>query len=658
MSVKSLVAGGVDSTFTLYRDYSVVGKEMKESFLKSKTALAKNAERFVFKLSDSNDKEGILGLSYGSFLLLTLLDRFDLDSAFSLDEKKKLHNSIMELLAYVKNHGFDVSPFSKDETNEKFFKGGRTSFIESLTWSMSCFLYARRMSKNKLLDFEQDELDDMTEMIAKSLVLLVDNVIRPNGELGYVEGCEDYLGWGPLTGCLEASLYFTHSVCETFGDIEDTMLGNAELGISKDWEFIAKINEACSKLPGKQRKGGGRQIDIVDQFQQICLVVGKNVFKKYEKSLGKKFFYADGSEIQNNEQISYSLQSPVLLNQIYVVLTTIYVNYHNKVREDEGEEAFKELGAILKNAVDMVHETYTDLRRKGKENIVNREYATFTEKHPNKEIGQKLGGERINVAVLEALIIKARAMIITYVSKYPEKEIGDVLDIIEKTRAEDDWLWSHVGYDLQQTERSISAIREFYDYYEGYQKACAEKNSEDLQAIKDDYESKYQALSEGLKSAQANYEEQLRLMEERYKTQTETQVQEIKAQYKLEGVVREIVEETVKTSFVDLLTSTLDKIAQDNKTAKDTLGENEKKVKESISNFVGSFLLPFNFSVNNVRANSAWAESDQELLETMKADLSSFIEEWMYQVCRKNRPGAQDKETVLRMLFDDKNQEK
>ena len=657
MSVKRLVAGGTESTFTLYRDYSVVGKEMKDSFLKSKAALSKSSDRFVFKLSDNNDKEGILGLSYGTFLLSTLLDRFDLDSAFSLDEKKKLHNSVIALLEHVKAHGFDVSPFSKDETNEKFFKDGKISFIESLTWAMSCFLYARRMNKRKLLDFEQEEMDEMTEIIAKALVLLVDNVIRSNGEIGYVEGCDDYIGWGPLTGCTEPALYFTHSVCETFGDIEDTMLGNAELGINKDWEFIAKINEACSKLPGRQRKGAGRQIDIVDQFQQICLIVGKNIYTKYEKSLGKRYFYADGSEIQSNDQISYSLQSPVLLNQIYVVLTTIYVNYHNKVREDEGEEAFKEMGATLKNAVDMVYETYTDLRRKGKENIVNREYATFTEKHPNKEIGQKLGSERINVAVLEALIIKARAMIITYVSKYPEKEIGELLDIIEKTRAEGEWLWSHVGYDLQQTERSISAIREFYDYYEGYQKACAEKNSDDLQAIKDDYESKYLVLTEGLKNAQANYEEQLRLMEERYKAQTENQVRAVKEQYKLEGVVREIVEETIKESFVALFIATLDRISQDNRTAKDTLSDEDKKVKESIANFVASFLLPYNFAVNNSRANSSWAESDTELIETMKSDLSMFIEEWMYQVCRKNRPGSQNKEAVLSTLLIDESKD-
>ena len=86
--------------------------------------------------------------------------------------------------------------------------------------------------------------------------------------------------------------------------------------------------------------------------------------------------------------------------------------------------------------------------------------------------------------------------------------------------------------------------------------------------------------------------------------------------------------------------------------------ENEKRVKKSISDFVASFLLPFNFAVNNARANSAWAESDQELMETMKGDLSSFVEEWMYQVCRKNRPGSQDKEAVLSTLFNEENKEK
>lgn len=645
--------------FALYRDYHLVGKEMKEDFVKSKLTLTKNSDRFVFKFSEDNEEEGLLGLAYGSFLMLTMLDRFELKAAFSIEERKKIHNTIIALLEYVEKNGFDVSPFAKDEVNKDFFGKGKDSFIESLTWSMSCFLYAVRAQRKELLEFTKEEEDRLIKWIAHSLIILVDNVVRSNGERGYTEGCTDYIGWGPLTRCSEASLYFTHSVCETFGDIEDTMLGNEELEISKDWELIARINEVCSKILVSSGRGTvKRQVDIVDRFQQICLIVGENVFKKYEKSLGKKFFYADGSEIANNEQISYSMQSPVLLNQLYVVLTAIYVNYHKKVEEDEGEEAFKELSAKLKNAVDLVYETYTDLQNKSREHIVNREYAMFTERHPQKEIAQRLSSEKINVAVLEALIIKARAMIITYVSKYPEKEIGDVLKTIENGHFEDQWLWSNYGYNLQQTERSISAILEFYDYYEQYQKPCAEKNSKELQGLKDEYEAQRKDWENKLKREKEDYQKLLKQAKQDYEERLQVETQAIEAKYKLEGIVRAIVHDAVRTSFVDLFTSTLDKIAKDNKTAKDTLTEDEKKVKQSIANFISSFLIPFNFASNNARANSSWAEADDKLVETMKGDLSAFIEEWMYRVCKDNHPGAEEKSAVLSKLFADSQDKK
>lgn len=183
---------------------------------------------------------------------------------------------------------------------------------------------------------------------------LVKNVIHEdNRTLGYESNYHGYLGWGPVTECTESSLYFSHSVCESFGDLEDTALGNVELEIERDEEFIAGINEAVG-------------YDVVGQFTSVCADVGKNMFNKFKALLGKTFFLSDGSEVKP-DQIGYSIQSRALLNQVYVVLSAIYTNYYKGLSEDD----FKQFSLISKSAVDLVYETYVSLKKKGKNSIVD-----------------------------------------------------------------------------------------------------------------------------------------------------------------------------------------------------------------------------------------------------------------------------------------------
>ena len=655
MSVsRNLVLSNEDKIFTLYRDYEVVGGEMKDDFFRSKYTMAKDPDRFVFKMSVTNEKEGILGLSYGVFLMSVLLDRFKLESKFNLEEKKKLEQSIVQLLNYVEEHGFDVTPFGRSSANTKLFgwKKDQYSFIESLTWALSCFLYAKRLNETGALRLEQ-YMPEITKWIAKCLGILLENVICANGEVGYKEGRTDYIGWGPVTGCVERSLYFTHSVCETFGDIEDTMLGNEELDIprARDNKYIAQINAEYEKLKSEKGRIKG---DIVECFKEVCLCVGKNLYEQYKDKLGKQFFYADGSGITSVEQISYSLQSPVLLNQLYVALSIVYVNYHKEVKS-RGEEAYKEFSTSLKNAVDMVYETFDELHRRGKSNIVNRDYAMFTEKHPNKEIGQLLANERITVAILETLIIKAKAMMVTYVSKYPEKEIGEVLTVLDMTRSkEDGWLWSDMGYDLQHTERSISAIREFYDYYENFQKVCATKAADDIQALEKMYKEKEQYQKSVVEDAKRNYEQQLREIRAQYERELSSRIEEVRSGYKLEAVVREIVETQIKELFADILVGTFDRIAEDNKSAKNTqLSESDERIKAVLEKLVFSYLIPFHFGSNRGDGYEKW--KNEKLLRAMKSDLGYFVQEWMDRVCINNAKDSELSVQVLSELFQDTN---
>lgn len=660
------ISHGEDVLFPLYRSYQEIGTEIKNDLFKSKLPFdekeytdgaGNKLRRYVFKLSETNTKEGILGLSYGIFLLATLIDRFEQTNMFTPDEKEKFKNSIIALLEYVEKNGYNVTPFATPSINAELFdKGCKTAFIESLTWSLSAFLYAKRLQDSDNKFGLEAYMGRITDKIAQAIGLIVDNAISytPDGrvQLGYNKDTDSYIGWGSVTGCTEPSLYFTHSVCETYGDIEDTMLGNEMLGVAKDDEYIAEINSAYKRLKYGDKAHAEKDIDVVKRFEDICRITARNVYKKYQKSLGKRFFYADGTEVQSNDQLSYSLQSPVLLNQLYVVLITVYANYHKEIEQisrKRKNDDYKDFCAKLKNAVDLVHETYITLQSKGKAGIVNREYATFSEAHPNPKIAQMLGGERINVAVLETLIIKARAMIITYVTKYPEREIGEVLGIVEQTRSKSAWLWNDYGYDLQQTERSISAIREFYDYYENYQKLyaeCDEKN-------KDIAEREARAWLERERAIDAeNRAQEKAEMEARFAEEKRIAVEQTKAKYKVDGVVREIVQEEIKSEFASLLIGYLEAIAVDNglPPSKSKLTAEEREIKKALTGFVASFLAPFNRSFGRPEGiRDEW--TDDQFYSVVKSDAYEFAREWARQLCMKNEPGTDNPEAVLSRII-------
>lgn len=632
--------------FKLYKNFESVGAEIKDSWFKSSDAFRKDGKQFLFNIAAGNNKEGLLNQTYGLFLLTLLVDRFNVE--FKESEKEKYRRSLVSLMDYVEENGVDVSPFSTPKTNKELFNGlGGRKFIESLTWTLSCLLYARRLHRARKvrLDAEMNRIIRLTSVLLQALM---DSVIRANGEVGYEpvnesgEEFNDYIGWGPITGCRERSLYFTHSVCETFGDLEDTVLGNPELRIDEDTEFVNSLAEIS-------------RYNIVEKFKKVCEIVGANVYNSYKHQIGKEFFYADGTPA-NFKQISYTLQSPVLLNQLYVVLCAIFTNYHKTMAQDS--DAWKIFSTNIKNAVDNVYKAYRDLQDVGKENLVNREYVTFSESHIDDDYYKKyhsyLAGERINVAVLETLIIRTKSMIVTYVTKYPEKEIGEILNIMLMNRktnnnGEPEWLWSKIGFDLQQTERAVSAIREFYDYYENYEREYAEKNA-DIEELKREYEDKYKSLNFLYDSRLEEIRNHFKSEAVQAKEKFQLKLDEAKNSNEVEKAVRNVVSNTVTEHISKSLSEIFEKIANSNMEnnaggdRSSFLNLEERKMRDSLVQMIKSFLVPLAQEANlnqqddlsGDRKAKDWTA--EKIVNLFLADVQKFALNWMEVLCRKNEP--------------------
>lgn len=610
-----LVEENQNALFRMYKAYRTIGSEIKEDFFGLKEAMEVRNGHYVFHLSESKRNEGLLSQTYGLFLLSSITDRFDV--LFGTDEIECFKKSIVALIDYVEQNGYDVSPFSTPERNRELFGSKEDAFIESVTWTLSCLLYARRLHKSGRMDFGK-EMPRIVRMVADSFKVLNDSVIRLDGSLGYSKGSSDYIGWGSVTRCTQISLYFTHSVCETFGDLEDTALGNDELDRQSDDEFIGQINTVAKD-------------DVVGQFITICDCVGKNLYEKYKRLLGKTFFYADESEATYS-QIACSIQSPVLLNQLYVVLSAIYTNYYKRFTNPDD---YKEFMSTAKNAVDMVYEAYIDLKNAGKNGIVDRDVVTFSEKHPNKKIGKYLCGERINVSILEALIVKAKNMIVTYVSKYPEKEIDTVMDVIEDNHVDDKWIWSDIGFDLQQTERCISAIREFYDYYDTYVRKYAEIDA-DEKLVKKDHRNEIAKLMRSFEEEKARHAEAISELKSENEKLLEAKVKEAKESNFVDTAVISLIDKTLEERIAVTLTDLFLKIYEDSKeSAADTLTDVQKQFKEAVKKLIYAYMVPSAHRVKNDHSlKGEWTTED--IVNGVEKDFGEFLTDWMLHIASTN----------------------
>ncbi len=624
-----LVEENQSALFRMYKAYRTIGSELKEDFFGLNDAMEVKNGRYVFHLNNNKRNEGLLSQTYGLFLLSSITDRFEV--LFSTDEIETFKKSIIALLDYVEQNGYDVSPYSTPERNRELFGSKEDAFIESVTWTLSCLLYARRLHKSGRMDFGK-EMPRIVKLVSNSFKALIDNVIRSDKSLGYNKGSSDYIGWGSVTRCTQISLYFTHSVCETFGDLEDTALGNDELDIQSDDEFLGQINTLAKD-------------DIVGKFVTICGCVGKNLYEKYKKQLGKSFFYADGSEASFS-QITSSIQSPVLLNQLYVVLSAIYTNYYKRLTMSDD---YKEFMTTAKNAVDMVYETYIDLKNLGKNGIVDRDVVTFSEDHPNKKIGKYLVGERINVSILEALIVKAKNMIVTYVSKYPEKEIDTVMDVIEDNHVDDKWIWSDIGFDLQQTERCISAIREFYDYYDIYVRKYAEIDA-DEKLVKKDHRNEIAKLMHSFEEEKARHAQAIFNLKTENEKLIEEKVKEAKKSNFLDTAVISLIDKTIEERIAVTLTNLFLKIYEDSKeSAADTLTSTQKEFKGAVKKLVYAYIVPCAHKVKNDHSlKGEWTTED--IVNGVEKDLCEFLTDWMLHIASTNYCDDEKLSGLLAML--------
>ena len=416
--------------------------------------------------------------------------------------------------------------------------------------------------------------------------------------------------------CKRPSLFFTYSVLEAYSDFEDNVMLDDGSGEGADSELIALINENKANS------------HIEQDWSKACKKIAENVWQKYKTVLKTDLVSDDFLEnirTITKDDILKSSSSNALFNTIYVVFILVYGYANIRDNEEEQEDVIATMNAALQN----VQRIYEQLSKENKEYIVDTYYMNYQSLHESK--GDKyirlLNTERMIDARIIPILVKANNLIAFYISKYPQKQMSTLfLELFERMNAQD-WIWDNMTYDVENTERYIEAIADFYMYYDTYEREYAER-------LKTKKELEKEAEDRVAKRIEKRLREQTK---QDVAAEHEKELETLRQSYVIENILRK----SIKDSFCVLLTNTFTHIIDSNFGKDVVLEEHEKTLQKLLGDMIYSFIDKY------VRVNTESAADADQLRIKLRTDAEKFADGWVREL--KNKP-----DTLINLLGGDK----
>jgi len=521
-------AGGNNSVFHTYKDKTIIGKEIfKELYDRFHKV---EGERKGFYMDESKEI-GILSQCQSLQALLLLASDFGLnfDDKHIVSEEEENY-TIREIMDFViedvikristKTPGvykFDASPYDTARHFDVAY-----SNIETITWVMPSFLQALKYHatigetckwEDKLVNVISYCLNYMNKAFIKSDHVGVSNKLE--------------VGWNFTADCEEPSLYYSFTVCECYVEFYETFREYLEYheavrneqkhgiridkkmkaayeahiadytkalqkeapGLNKDNRQIARFDPYNElKLRYVSINNGMDNIDInslYGEFEANCKLLASEVWRLTRRHLADNFFYNDLETTLSEEDISIATTSDALFNTVYIINIMLDagldedLNLNRLIADDDeaAHEAEREYNNLLEScqvASQKAFRTYEKLKTKGKEYIVDQFLVGFNEAFTvHREKVKELRKLRMRVFTLMPLLIRTNNVISEYLIKYPQANMKKYLAYILENRYEEKnkfkWIWENDGFFSCSNYYYISALGEFYNYYETYE---------------------------------------------------------------------------------------------------------------------------------------------------------------------------------------------
>lgn len=257
-------------------------------------------------------------------------------------DKKLIKTGIKNILAHVREHGYDITPYispndnatifgEDDETSADYKKiVGKNMITLSATTVMTTLIYFRRAVKRMSL-FTSAELIDgatnLTEEIAQTLAGIMYEFTRRAQKNGYK-------GWGLTMSSRAITLNDTYSVVDAISRFADAFMSDKK--DKSDEEFVKLVD---SYTPVEDDWASDEK-KLTDRCNAAMYKVAYNIYAMTKNVFGQSIFYFNAERTVDNkivyntskttyDQIASSNRSSALFNPLYVAMITMY-GYNEK----------------------------------------------------------------------------------------------------------------------------------------------------------------------------------------------------------------------------------------------------------------------------------------------------------------------------------------
>lgn len=606
--------------FNLYLNRNDVGEKMLTSFLNQ--AANKTENGFVFSADDIN--VGILSQCYG-ILTLCEYSKYDLDLGKYPAAIAKINKSLAYIFDHVQVDSdflvFGATPYVKSTEEVK-------TYVETAAVFLQIVIEIRRMlyidldlgrntieidAKHLTLSGQeteeertQIEISFVEKLIVRSFDIITGAALKIDGENGVdyrLRGSSEplfdsyhqkmiYKGW-TFTAVppekhdrTDISLYFTYLVADAYF----TFFENFENALKAVRSLRDKIMAAGSRLTVEEACPEDYEISLEDmdektrrdfiflknnfssyyRFSKTMLDAGHYVDSKMATVDTTKDFINHNFNLVTEQDIEESSANDALFN----VLFTINIMMSSGVDLDyaaagKGIDFYD----ILQYTVPNVQRLYKRLVREGKDYICDQYTLKFNEALPNDGTeavdsvfnqARLLRKQHIVAANIIPLMIKTYNILSKYLTPYPQYEMRVYKDTIIANKMEGEWVWDSDGFQLINNYNYVFSLRNFYDYYEKYERPYAldklkyiEEKNEEIAKLKEEQKRKLQAKEK-------SYTEELNLRKEEQEKQVEELQRRISDLEMKKAPIEEEIERILDRSLEKSLTKTLNEIIRAN----------------------------------------------------------------------------------------------
>ncbi len=483
-----------------------------------------SAEELQFIFSRDMAYEGILSDTQAFQALVTLINDLNLTGSKSKAQVKQLIKKIFSTVNPKEGeYVFNTSPYLH---KSDAFKDGTHSYIDTITWVISSLLGLFRLYINNKMEIEKETIDTAVEIYKVCVRYLIDSYIENgSGKSRFKRG------WNFTKGADVPSLYFTFAVSETLIDMLTTfenVIRSADIELVS-YDIDSKLRKIATPEDIEEKKSqlrvsyekhvvalsdgneAGRReaeifklvndgLDVYDNNSMYRLLEEKvkdaanGIWAIVKDDISSSFYSADLESKITEQGIEQSSSNDALFNSIFIINTVInagldedaedMINYFTPADSSAYDEAISEYDTMrdyLRMAYDHVWQTYRALSKNGKDYKVNEYTLSFDESFRDKTtaaIAVELRKARIRVFSLMPLLVKTKTTIGEFVIAYPQYDMQIYLEAILQHRYESDsqkralWVWEKDAYSTSSNYYFISALADFYNYYEEYEKSA------------------------------------------------------------------------------------------------------------------------------------------------------------------------------------------